>query len=50
MIVADDLSIDTTKRRKLVAHDGEKEWMDAPFRLRVQPGALRVMVPDRGVA
>ena len=50
MIVADDLSIDTTKRRKIVAHDGEKEWMDAPFRLQVQPGALRVMVPDRGAA
>lgn len=45
LLVSDDLAIDTAKRRKLVAIDGEKIWLAAPFRLHVQPGALRVIVP-----
>lgn len=45
MVVADDVTIDTARRRKIVAFDGEKEWMTAPFRLRVLPGALTVLVP-----
>jgi diacylglycerol kinase family enzyme len=45
VVVADDVTIDTARRRKIVAFDGEKAWMDAPFRLRVWPGALTVLAP-----
>ena len=45
LVIADALQIETGKRRRLVALDGEKEAMTAPFKLEVMPGALRVLVP-----
>lgn len=50
LVVADTLTIETARRRRLVALDGEKAKMTAPFRLRVLPGALRVIVPSAGAA
>lgn len=37
--------IETRRRRKLVALDGEKARMSAPFRLAMHPGALKVVAP-----
>ena len=39
--------IDTKKRRLLVALDGEVERMEMPLHYRVQPAALRVLVPRK---
>lgn len=46
LVLTDDLLIETRSPRKLVALDGEKERMAAPFRLRVLRDALRVIVPE----
>lgn len=48
MIVTDSLTIETAKRRQLIAHDGEKTVMVSPFRLSVRHGALKVLVPADG--
>lgn len=49
LLIADDLTIDAGKKSKLVALDGEKVRMTAPFQMRVLHDALRVIVaPDRG--
>ncbi|SEN11797.1 lipid kinase, YegS/Rv2252/BmrU family [Paracoccus alcaliphilus] len=48
LIVTDELTIDTRKRTQLVAHDGEKTRMQAPFRLKVLHDALRVLLPADG--
>lgn len=45
LVVSDDVQIRTHPNRRLVAHDGERTRMTGPFRLRVQPGALNVLVP-----
>lgn len=50
LVISDDMLIESRARRKLVALDGEKEKMTAPFRLRVLPGALRVFAPAQGGA
>lgn len=44
---AADMVIETFPAHENVAHDGEKTWMDSPFRIRMRPGALAVLVgPD----
>lgn len=48
MVIADEMLIETRRRRKLVAFDGEKERMSAPFHLVMQPDALKVIVAPPG--
>ncbi|MCA0274079.1 MAG: diacylglycerol kinase [Proteobacteria bacterium] len=45
LIISDEMLIETRRRRKLVALDGEKARMSAPFRLLMHPGALKVVAP-----
>ncbi|MBT0777899.1 diacylglycerol kinase family protein [Paracoccus sp. pheM1] len=45
LICADEFELETVPRHEYVAHDGEKTWMDSPFRIRVRRGALKVLVP-----
>ncbi|KRW95770.1 diacylglycerol kinase family protein [Paracoccus sp. MKU1] len=45
LICADEFELETVPRHEYVAHDGEKTWMDSPFRIRVRRGALNVLVP-----
>lgn len=40
-----EILIETTRPTRLVARDGERERMAAPFRFHVRHGALRVLVP-----
>lgn len=42
--------IETSRRRLLVARDGEVEWMDTPLQYRIRPHALRVLVPKNKMA
>ncbi|TRW94771.1 diacylglycerol kinase [Paracoccus sp. M683] len=48
LILTDELTIDTPKKRQLVAHDGEKSVMMAPLRLKVRHEELKVLVPADG--
>ncbi len=41
----EEILVETTRTTRLVARDGERERMTAPFRFRVRHGALRVLVP-----
>ena len=45
LLIADEILIETRQPRRLLAFDGEKERATGPFRLRVQRGALSVIVP-----
>lgn len=45
MIIADEMVLDSRRKRQLVAHDGEKTLMTAPFHARVQQHGLAVLVP-----
>jgi diacylglycerol kinase family enzyme len=40
-----DVRVEMRHRRRVVARDGERERMTAPFRFEMQPDALRVIVP-----
>lgn len=44
----ESIDIETESKRRLVARDGEREKMRAPFRFRVLHDALTVIAPDRG--
>lgn len=54
LLVTDELTIEAGRKSRLVALDGEKTRMNAPFELKVLHDALRVIVapdldrPDRG--
>lgn len=48
LILTDELTIDTPKKRQLVAHDGEKTAMTAPLHLKVRHDDLKVLVPADG--
>jgi diacylglycerol kinase family enzyme len=39
--------IETSRRRLLVARDGEVECIETPLQYRIRPGALRVFVPKK---
>ena len=45
LVCADEMEIETVPAHEYVAHDGEKCWMDSPFRVRVRKGGLNVLVP-----
>jgi diacylglycerol kinase family enzyme len=45
LICGRDVRIETRRRRRFVARDGERERMTAPFRFEMQPDGLRVIVP-----
>lgn len=49
VLLAPELEIVTRRRRIMVATDGEVNLMQTPLRYRVRPGALTVIVPDKGV-
>ncbi len=49
LLVADEILIETTRARRLLAFDGEKKRMKGPFRLRVHREALSVIVPARKI-
>lgn len=40
-----EVEVETRRRRRTIARDGERDRMAAPFRFRMRPGALRVLVP-----
>ena len=42
----EEIVIETQSKRRLVARDGERERMRAPFRFRVLKDALRVVAPE----
>ncbi|MFT4014807.1 MAG: diacylglycerol kinase family protein [Paracoccus sp. (in: a-proteobacteria)] len=44
LIAASEMEIQTVPRNEYVAHDGEKDWMDSPFLVRVRPHDLAVLV------
>lgn len=46
MITSNEIDIDAGPSSRLVAHDGEKTRMKGPFKLRVLPNALTVLMPD----
>ncbi|MDP5305748.1 diacylglycerol/lipid kinase family protein [Paracoccus spongiarum] len=50
MIVTDDLTIVTPRKRMLIAHDGEKTMMASPLHLKVWHGGLRVLLPAEAPA
>ncbi len=50
LILTDALTIETPKRRQLVAHDGEKTVLNSPFRMQVRHDGLRVLLPRDGVS
>lgn len=45
LIAAEEMLLETLPRHEYVAHDGEKTWMDSPFRVRVRRHDLAVLVP-----
>lgn len=45
LISAEEMELETYPRHEYVAHDGEKDWMDSPFHVRVRHHALAVLVP-----
>ncbi len=45
LICGKDIVIESTRPRRQVARDGEREDMRSPFRFRVLEGALEVLVP-----
>lgn len=48
LILTEELTIETDKPRQLVAHDGEKTLMRAPFHLKVLHDGLQVLLPADG--
>ncbi|MCB6176637.1 hypothetical protein LHP98_00660 [Rhodobacter sp. Har01] len=44
----EEMVIETRAPRRTIARDGERAKMQAPFRFRVLPGALKVIVPVGG--
>lgn len=44
-----EVLIETHAPRRTIARDGERQKMRSPFRFRVLPGALKVIVPAKGV-
>lgn len=48
LITSDEIEIEAGPASRLVAHDGEKSRMKGPFKLRVLPDALTVLVPAVG--
>ena len=45
-----EIVIETARTRRLVARDGERSYLDAPFRFEMRAGGLTVLVPKAGSA
>lgn len=45
LLCGQEVEIETARPWRLVARDGEREKMQGPFRFRLHPGALRIVVP-----
>lgn len=45
LFCCEEILVETTRTTRVVARDGERERMAAPFRFRVRHGALRMLVP-----
>ncbi|MDQ3749327.1 MAG: diacylglycerol kinase family lipid kinase [Acidobacteriota bacterium] len=43
----DEITIETRRKKLLVAFDGEAKYMETPLRYRIYPNALRVIVPKK---
>ncbi|WP_323764976.1 diacylglycerol/lipid kinase family protein [Marinovum sp.] len=46
LLTGADITIETRRNKRLIAHDGEKERMPGPYRFRLRQGALTVRVPQ----
>jgi diacylglycerol kinase family enzyme len=49
VLVSPEMEIETRRSQIMVATDGEINMMQTPLRYRVRPGALTVIVPEKGV-
>ncbi|MEI4471048.1 diacylglycerol/lipid kinase family protein [Frigidibacter sp. MR17.24] len=49
MLGGSEIVIETRRRRRTIARDGERDRMTAPFRFRMLTGALNVLAPDEAV-
>jgi diacylglycerol kinase family enzyme len=49
VLVSPEMEIETRRSQIMVATDGEIHMMQTPLRYRVRPGALTVIVPEKGV-
>lgn len=45
LLTGEEITIETKRNKRLIAHDGEKERMPGPYRFRLRQGALTVRVP-----
>lgn len=45
LVCGREIVVESTKRRRLVARDGEREHMEAPFRFEMRESGLTVLVP-----
>ena len=45
LLAGRDMLVETKRRRAVVARDGERQRMAAPFRFRLRPAALELIVP-----
>ncbi|WP_424934131.1 diacylglycerol/lipid kinase family protein [Amaricoccus macauensis] len=48
LLTGSEIRIETHRKRRLVARDGEKSHMTSPFDFKIHPGALRLIVPPQG--
>ncbi|MBV7407992.1 diacylglycerol kinase family protein [Maritimibacter sp. DP1N21-5] len=46
LVTGTEIEIDPGKHKRLVVRDGEKEPMRGPYRIRLVPGALDLVVPE----
>ncbi|MGF1476640.1 MAG: diacylglycerol/lipid kinase family protein [Geminicoccaceae bacterium] len=45
LLIGSDVLVETKRRRRMIALDGERERMTNPFHFRLRTGALRVVAP-----
>lgn len=50
LLLTDELTIETPRKRLLIAHDGEKTLMASPLHLKVWRDGLRVLLPADGTS
>jgi predicted pyridoxine 5'-phosphate oxidase superfamily flavin-nucleotide-binding protein len=46
LLTGREIDIETRRRNRRVARDGEREKMGGPYRFRLRQGALTVKVPN----
>ncbi|WP_375690895.1 diacylglycerol/lipid kinase family protein [Pseudooceanicola sp. LIPI14-2-Ac024] len=47
LITGEDILIETNRKRRLLARDGEKETIEDPFHFKVRHDALRILAPHQ---